>query len=141
MNRYSVRSKNNIDSVHPDLSRVFYSVLNSFDHSVLSGHRGEIEQNQLFEKGFSKLKFPESKHNSYPAEALDAMPYPILWPEQTEDFRSKIIAIERIYFFAGLIIATGDSLGIKIRWGGDWDRDYDFTDQTFHDLAHFELAR
>ena len=28
--------------------------------------------------------------------------------------------------------------GIKIRWGGDWDRDNDLADQSFNDLVHFE---
>jgi peptidoglycan L-alanyl-D-glutamate endopeptidase CwlK len=28
-----------------------------------------------------------------------------------------------------------------IRWGGDWDGDQDFRDQTFDDLAHFELIK
>jgi len=30
--------------------------------------------------------------------------------------------------------------GIKLRWGGDWDRDLDFSDQRFYDLYHFELV-
>jgi peptidoglycan L-alanyl-D-glutamate endopeptidase CwlK len=30
-------------------------------------------------------------------------------------------------------------MGIKIRWGGDWDRDEELHDQTFFDLPHFEL--
>ncbi len=30
-------------------------------------------------------------------------------------------------------------LKIEIRWGGDWDRDGDTTDQTFNDLVHWEL--
>ena len=41
---------------------------------------------------------------------------------------------------AGYIQATADKLGIKIRWGGDWDSDGDLDDQTFMDLGHFELV-
>ncbi len=26
-----------------------------------------------------------------------------------------------------------------IRYGGDWDRDFDITDNKFQDLVHFEL--
>jgi hypothetical protein len=28
-----------------------------------------------------------------------------------------------------------------IRWGGDWDRDNDFSDQKLNDLCHFELIK
>jgi peptidoglycan L-alanyl-D-glutamate endopeptidase CwlK len=32
-------------------------------------------------------------------------------------------------------------LGVKLRWGGNWDRDGEpVTDQDFQDLVHFELA-
>lgn len=31
------------------------------------------------------------------------------------------------------------SMCIEIRFGGDWDRDYDLDDQDFMDLVHFEL--
>lgn len=30
-------------------------------------------------------------------------------------------------------------MGVKIRWGGDWDLDTDLKDNTFDDLPHFEL--
>ena len=29
---------------------------------------------------------------------------------------------------------------LAIRWGGDWDLDGVTTDQTFMDLAHFEIV-
>ena len=41
--------------------------------------------------------------------------------------------------FAGYVQGVAEQLGIKIRWGGDWDSDFDFKDQTFNDLVHFEL--
>ena len=30
-------------------------------------------------------------------------------------------------------------LGIRLRWGGDWDGDNELRDQTFNDLVHFEV--
>ena len=45
----------------------------------------------------------------------------------------------RFYHFAGWVLATASRLSIPIRWGGDWDGDRDFMDQTFDDLVHFEL--
>ena len=38
------------------------------------------------------------------------------------------------------IMATAKRLGYNnMRWGGDWDKDFDLDDQTFNDLCHFEL--
>ncbi len=37
------------------------------------------------------------------------------------------------------MLAAAHDLGIELRWGGDWDRDAEFDDQTFNDLPHFEL--
>jgi hypothetical protein len=31
------------------------------------------------------------------------------------------------------------SMGIKIRWGGDWNGDWKVKDNHFDDLPHFEL--
>ncbi len=30
--------------------------------------------------------------------------------------------------------------GIKIRWEGDWNGNYDLKDQNFYDLPHFEAV-
>lgn len=35
---------------------------------------------------------------------------------------------------------AASTTGVKIRWGGDWDGDWIHTDQSFHDLPHFELV-
>ena len=47
--------------------------------------------------------------------------------------------INQFYLMAGHIQSIAIRLGYKIRWGGDWDRDGDLTDQTFMDLGHFEI--
>ena len=38
------------------------------------------------------------------------------------------------------MVATALGMGIKLRWGGDWDGDWQTRDNTFDDLPHFELA-
>jgi len=32
-------------------------------------------------------------------------------------------------------------MGMKIRWGGDWDMDTQTKDNKFDDLVHFELKK
>jgi hypothetical protein len=82
----------------------------------------------MVEDGLSRLQYPNGKHNVTPSLAADVAPYPIDW----EDY-------ERFYWFGGYVIGAADSLGLAIRWGGDWDSDMDFKDQTLVDLIHFEI--
>jgi peptidoglycan L-alanyl-D-glutamate endopeptidase CwlK len=47
--------------------------------------------------------------------------------------------------FAGYVVGIADRLyeqGLmtkKVRWGGDWDKDWEASDNTFDDFPHFEL--
>jgi hypothetical protein len=31
--------------------------------------------------------------------------------------------------------------GVPLRWGFDWDNDFDLKDQTFYDGPHFEMIK
>jgi len=122
-------SKKNLSEAHPLLQEIFNEVIKVIDCSVIEGHRPKEEQNKAYEKGYSKLRWPKSKHNKTPSLAVDVVPYPIDWNDW-----------DRFYFLAGIVKGIAHSKGINIRWGGDWDTDNDFSDQTFHDLPHFELV-
>lgn len=128
MPKFSESSEAKLDTCHYDLRKVFYVVVQKYDCSILVGHRTEAEQNEAFGKGNSQVKWPDSKHNSKPSRAVDVAPYPIDWKDRY-----------RFAHFAGYVQGTAQMLGVGLRWGGDWDRDNDFTDQTFDDLVHFEL--
>jgi len=95
---------------------------------ILCGHRDKATQNSLHDEGLTQVHWPNSKHNETPSMAVDMAPYPLDWKDT-----------KRFYFLAGLMFATADQLGFKIRWGGDWSMDMDFEDQKFNDLVHFEL--
>ncbi len=115
------------------LKLIFNEVIRNFDCSVIQGLRGKQEQDEYFRIGKSKVKWPTGKHNSAIknglSSAADVAPYPINWNDR-----------ERFYYFAGYVKGKADLLGVKIRWGGDWDSDNDLHDQTFMDLVHFELV-
>lgn len=110
------------------LQMVCNKVIESFDFSVLEGHRNKDKQDYYFLKGSTKLKFPNSKHNQVPSMAVDIAPYPIDWKNK-----------KSFYFLAGMMISTANYMGIELRWGGDWDGDFKFNDQSFNDLPHFEI--
>ena len=128
MPKFGIRSKRNLYTAHPDLIRLFEEVVKSFDCTVIEGHRSKERQNKLFDEGNSKLKYPKGKHNATPSNAVDVAPYPIDWNDR-----------DRFHYFAGYVIGIASSMGIKIRWGGDWDMDTQTKDNNFDDLPHFEL--
>lgn len=129
-NSFSKTSKKKLESCHFDLQKLFKAVIEHFDCKILEGYRSQIDQDYLFSLGKSKLKYPNSKHNSVPSEAVDVVPYPIDWNDR-----------DRFHFFAGFVCAVAGALKIKIRWGGNWTGDLvdGFKKNDFDDLCHFEV--
>mgnify|MGYP003151056844 FL=1 len=128
MASFGKKSKENLSTCHSDLQKVFYEVVKTFDCSVLEGHRDERRQNKLFEEGKTKVKYPTGRHNSNPSRAVDVTPYPVDWDDR-----------ERQTLFAGFVIGIARSMDIRLRWGGDWDQDFQVSDNRFDDFPHFEL--
>ena len=126
--KFSSRSQEHLDTCHEDLQAICGLVIEHYDFSVLEGHRSGHRQNELFRQGKSKLKAGQSKHNSLPSMAVDLAPYPISWSD-----------MNRFYLLAGMMFQAAHDLGFKIRWGCDWDGDWDHKDQSFFDAPHFEL--
>tara|TARA_R100000687_G_scaffold49271_1_gene39361 strand:+ start:230 stop:619 length:390 start_codon:yes stop_codon:yes gene_type:complete len=128
MAKFGKTSKKRLDTCEKDLQRLFKEVVKHFDCSVLEGHRGQEKQDKYFNEGKSKIKYPKGRHNASPSRAVDVVPYPVDWDDT-----------ERMYYFSGVVKGIAISLGINIRWGGDWDGDTEVQDTNFKDLPHFEL--
>lgn len=129
MRKFSEQSQKRLQTCDERLVKIFDEVIKIMDCTVVTGHRGEAEQNEAFRTGKSKLRFPLSKHNSYPSKAVDVVPWPVDWTDY-----------KRFFHFAGIVRAVAYRMNIRIRWGGDWDSDFDFKDEKFIDLPHFELV-
>jgi len=127
--KFGRRSKANLFTAETKLQEIAYHVIKIIDHSVLQGHRGEEKQDDMFHSGLSKLEWPNSKHNSSPSKAIDVAPYPIDWND-LEKFRNVAM------FTRGI----GAGKGVEIRLGMDWDSDFTFRDQRFHDIGHVEIV-
>jgi len=136
MAKYSTRSNDKLKTCHIDLQTIFNEVVKYFDNSILEGYRGEEKQNDAYDKGLSKLKYPQSKHNKQPSMAVDSAPYPIDWNDT-----------KRFYYYGGFVkgmaqrLLSENKITHKVRWGGDWDSDTKVNDQSFMDLPHFELIK
>lgn len=121
MSAFSELSLTRLRTCHPDLQKLFLHVVKKADCSIICGFRGKEEQDKAFAAGFSKVQWPNGKHNKLPSEAVDVCPYPIEWDN-----------VERFEEFAKVVKATADELGIKVEWGGSWN---------FKDYPHWQIPK
>ena len=121
-------SKKRLSTCDSKLQKVFNEVIKHVDCSILEGHRDKDRQNKLYEEGKTKVRYPNGRHNRQPSSAVDVTPYPVDWKDR-----------ERQTLFAGFVIGVASQMGINLRWGGDWDQDFQVVDNRFDDFPHFEL--
>ena len=130
MPRFGKRSKERLKGVDAKLQNVLNEVVKYFDITIIEGLRSQERQNELVAQGKSKTKF--GKHVD--GKAVDLAPYPIDWKAR-DDF----------HYLGGFVLGMAASMGIKIRWGGDWNASSLFKgqrttkDNNFDDLVHFEI--
>ena len=79
MARFGRKSRTNLLTCDDRLQEVFNEVIKYVDCSVLEGHRSEERQDNLYDKGRSKVKYPNGRHNQSPSRAVDVTPYPVNW--------------------------------------------------------------
>lgn len=122
MATFSKVSEERLRSCAEPLQRVARAAIKRIDFAVIEGHRDKERQHQAFVDGFSKVDWPDSRHNSMPSEAMDLVPYPVDWSDH-----------KRFRTMAMIVLEEAARLGIELEWGGDW--------KSFPDLPHFELKR
>ncbi len=136
----SARSLKRLNGVHPDLRRVIQRAIlkSDQDFAVLEGVRTPERQKHLYAQGRTrpgpKVTWTlNSRHfinrDTGFGHAVDLVPYPVDWTDP-----KKFDAISRAMF------AAADELGVKIRWGADWDRDGKPRERGESDSPHFELV-
>tara|TARA_B100000945_G_C20340670_1_gene577180 strand:- start:622 stop:1017 length:396 start_codon:yes stop_codon:yes gene_type:complete len=129
MPKFGRRSRKNLATCDERLQKVFNEVIKTVDCSVIEGHRSKERQNKLYEEGKTKVRYPKGRHNASPSRAADVCPYPIDWNDR-----------ERFHLFAGFVIGVANRMGITLRWGGDWNMNWEVDDNQFDDFPHFELV-
>ena len=128
MPRFGRASRRNLATCDKRLQKVLNEVIKHVDCSVLEGYRDKERQNKLYDEGKTKVKYPEGRHNCNPSFAVDVARYPIDWDDR-----------ERHTLFAGFVIGIARGMDIELRWGGDWNRNWDTMDNRFDDFPHFEI--
>jgi len=118
MYKLSLRSKQRLSGVHPDLVAVVKRAIEitEQDFSVTEGIRHIERQRQLVATGKSTTL--NSRHLT--GHAVDLVPYPVSW-----DW-------EYFYPIADAMKQAAEELDVDLEWGGDW--------KSFPDGPHFQLS-
>lgn len=129
---FGAASEVQLATVDPRLVAVCREAIKHYDFSVIEGHRGREAQNRAFATGASKLPWPKGNHNAVPSRAVDLAPFPVDWREGEKPH-------VRFGILAGVMLVCSRQLSTRIRWGADWNRNWDPRDESFLDWGHFEL--
>ena len=116
----SLRSKKNLEGVHPDLRKVVERALEitEVDFAVIEGLRTEKEQRELVAKGASRTM--NSRHLTGHAVDLAA------WVNGSVSWYWH--HYEKI---AEAMKVAAEEMGVALEWGGSWS--------SFKDGPHFQL--
>lgn len=132
MPQFSPTSAQRLLTCDPRLQEVLQEAIKYVDFTVLCGHRNQADQTEAFMRGNSKLPWPKSKHNSFPSQAVDVAPW---LPDVKIDWNDRL-AFARLF---GAIELIAKQKGVKLRWGGDFNKNGRSADESFLDLPHIEL--
>tara|TARA_R110002020_G_scaffold17671_1_gene61731 strand:+ start:2026 stop:2406 length:381 start_codon:yes stop_codon:yes gene_type:complete len=124
MPRFGKRSRQRLVGVNSKLVNILNKLVKIMDVTIIEGLRSEERQEKLLKERKTKTRF--SKHIK--GKAVDLAPYPIDWEDR-----------ERFHYMGGMLRGIAYEMGVKIRWGGDWDSDGEIADNSFDDLVHVEL--
>ena len=132
--RWGRTSLKRLATCHDDLQRLMTAALEHpdcpSDMTIVYGHRSNAEQAELYAQGRTKpgrvvtnAKPGQSRHNSWPSQAVDVIPY---------INGAGSWSWDHINPMADHIKRVASDLGIQATWGGDW---------RMRDGAHWELRR
>ncbi len=127
------RSEQNLKGVHPDLVKVVRRAIeiSNIDFKVGEGVRTLERQKKLVAEGKSKTL--NSRHipgKDKLGKAVDLWVIKggtVVWDQQSYVDLSKFV------------IQAAKELKVSIRWGGDWDSDGNWKEESFFDGPHYEL--
>jgi hypothetical protein len=129
MPSFGSNSRAQRDTCKVVIQDVLNEAINHVDFSVVRGHREKAKQNAANDAGRSKLRWPNSRHNSIPSEAVDIIPYPTGYAD-----------LDKFYELATYMFAAASKLGVALEWGGHW-KNYTGKGDNDRDWAHWEIRK
>jgi hypothetical protein len=123
------KSLQNLSQAHYILQKLADKALeiSKQDLKVICAYRNEHDQNKAFAEKKSKLKWPKSKHNCYPSEAIDVVPLPLDW-ENIDAFEAMVQTFEEAWHLLDEDITKGWIMQV----GADF---------SFKDMPHIQIVR
>lgn len=143
MPKFSLVSVRKLDSCDFRIQKVMDEAIQLYDFIVVEGHRSIARQQALYKQGRTEPGEivtqvdginVKGMHNWIPSRAIDIAPYSYKLKGPDWDNRDGFLIL------TGIILGIAKALDIKLRWGGDWNGNWDMKDQKLHDLGHFELV-
>lgn len=107
---------------------ICHEAIKTIDFTVIYGHRGEEDQNRAFKEGKSKLRWPQSKHNSMPSMAVDIAPIKYVGKKASIDWADT----GAFRVLIDLVKEIAKEMKIDIECGADW--------KSFRDYPHVQLV-
>lgn len=131
MYKFSERSLKHLEECDDRLILIANQAIKRIDFSIIDGARTEEEAKENQAKGTSWTN--KSKHcKKSKSYAFDFIPYPFKDWNDLEGFKKV----------ADVLKEEAEKLGIKVRWGGDWNMNGKYDDEIARgsfDGGHFEL--
>ena len=130
MYSFSKRSLDNLKNADKRLVDICNELIKITDFTVIESYRSIERQQELFNKGFSKIDgiSKKGKHNYFPSLAIDIIPFKKGHNPFDGSKESDLMFNELAKQFK----EVAKQLNIKIQWGGNW--------VNFSDKPHFELV-
>jgi len=143
-----IYSEDRLLQVHPDLANFIYDLCGRLtprhkDWLIICGWRGQAEQHRAFVNGFSKVDWPDSKHNhmtEFKKDGMDIMIPQSLAVDLSPHPYDRGKDTGRLYIIAGYGMALAEEQGLNIRCGADWNGNLQTLDQKLKDPWHYELV-
>jgi peptidoglycan L-alanyl-D-glutamate endopeptidase CwlK len=142
---FGAASKARLKELHPDLVKVLQRAiqLSEIDFTIIEGLRSKQRQAELYAQGRTKPgpKVTWTMNSNHMAKAdgfgyaVDIYPYPVsqVLGKPAKDWEPLFDKIAKAMF------AAAKEVGVRIRWGADWDADNLPRERGETDNPHFEL--
>lgn len=128
---FSKTSLARLADLHPAMQRIYHRAMSYqvMDFMILETVRTPDQAKANAAKGVGIVRSKHLRQRDGYAHACDALPFPIDWKDT-----------KRFNVLAGLLLAAAAEEGLlkNVRWGGNWDGDNDFRDNSLEDLPHLE---
>lgn len=147
---FTERGEKALLTCHTDLQRVLRLARTWSDGlvewDVVQGGRSVEQQQAYFDAGNSKVNpkayasltelYKDAKHVTGPGMELSRAADIVLTTTQPNGPYDQ----RGLAFVAGVVFTAAKSLGVNIRWGADWKKDFTlYKKGAFIDAPHFEL--